>query len=198
MALGADGRPGVIAWGLVAVAAGLLWIPPLQAGLTQDEVFVWWLAKDGLGKLVRHMALDLAPPLHAFLASAAMSVLGTSDVALRVPSLVAAVVATILVYRIGARVRDAETGWLAAVAFVGSSDLAYAASDARPYALAVAFVAAATLCLLEWAERPRASLGVLYGVLAALAFHAHYVIAVALVAHPIHLAARRREGLGPR
>jgi hypothetical protein len=69
----------------------------------------------------------------------------------------------------------------------------FAAGDARPYALAVLFAVASTLTLVRWADDQRPWLGAVYVVLVAATLYAHYLSALALVAHPLYVAKRRRE-----
>lgn len=186
--------PGALAWSALALAAFLLWVPQLRAGLTIDEIHTWWVAKDGLDDAVaRAWNLNVLPPLYFLITHAVVAAGVTSEVGLRLPSVVAAAIAVVLVYRIGTMLRDAETGFLGAAAFVSSHAVALAAGDARPYALGLLAVTAAALGLLEWVERPTRIRGLVYGALAAFSVHAHWLLATALLAHPVYAHMRWRE-----
>ena len=108
-------------------------------------------------------------------------VVGHSEAALRLPSLVCIGLGTFLLFRIARRLADTETARLAIVAFAVWPQVVFAASDARPYALATVLAIAATWALIQWLDHGgwmRASFAV---VLAASIPYAHPLAAPILI-----------------
>ena len=65
--------------------------------------------------LDRSVEFQSMPPTYFMIAWVARRVGGISEIALRVPSVIAMALATYLLYRLGRRLFDAETGLIAAV-----------------------------------------------------------------------------------
>jgi len=178
--------------GVVVVA---LWIVPLRSSLWLDETVTYWVVKDGFSQAIRR-SLDYQgiTPLYYAVDWVAKTILGRSEIALRIPSLLSMGLATFLLYRLGRRLFDADTGILAAIVFAASFGGAYAASDARPYGLALLAVIASTLALVRWLERGRVADAILYAVLAALVVYVHWLFAPVLLAHLVYALYRWRTG----
>ncbi len=175
------------------IVAVVLWLPPLSSSLWLDETGTVWTIADGLGPALQR-ALDFQgqSPLYYAIAWVARALLGEGEVAVRLPSLLALVAAAYVVGRIGKRVfGDAEAGWLAALAFGCTSAVAFAAADARPYALALLFASTATLSLVRWLDSGRNADLAWYVLTATLTVYAHYLTAVVLGAHVAYALARR-------
>lgn len=138
-------------WPLGALAAaGLLaFLIPLLVPrpLWFDELFTLYLARfDSLGELWRSLSSsgDFNPPL-SYLAAAGLLALGASDeVAVRLPSLLAFVAFLALAYAWVSRLLSPLFGWLAALFLLHYCSYAL---EGRPYALMLAFFAAAVLLL---------------------------------------------------
>jgi len=106
--------------------------------------------------------------------------------ALRLPSLVAAAIAIVLVYQLGRYMADQRTGLLSAVAFLSIQPVAFAAIDARPYALGLALLVASMLYFLKWLDSPRRLYAVIYVIASALVVYTHYLLALGLVAQLVY------------
>jgi mannosyltransferase len=113
------------------------------------------------------------------------------------PSLVALAFAAFLLYRLTTRLVDVELGRLAVLCFVGWPGIAFAASDARPYALAIFFVVASTLAVVRWLDTGHLGSLTIYVLLAALVVYAHYLFGLALVPQWVYAVVRIREGSTP-
>jgi 4-amino-4-deoxy-L-arabinose transferase-like glycosyltransferase len=177
---------------LFVLAAVVLWLPPLRSSLWLDETGTVWTIKDGLGRAFGR-ALDFQgqSPLYYAVALLTRALFGRSELALRVPSILALLGATFVVARIGRRLFDVETGRIAALAFACTSSVAFAAADARPYALALLAAALATLTLVRWLDSGSNADLAWYVVAAALTIYAHYLTGVVLAAHVVYAFARR-------
>jgi hypothetical protein len=171
----------VIAVGLLAILA--VWIPPMWSSLWLDETGTFWVIRGDVRDAV-HRALDFQGqfPLYHVLLWGWSKLAGTSEFSLRLPSLLAAFVATWLCYRLAIRLfDDAAVARLAACVFVLLRPVAFAAVDARPYALAIASLLGAILALARWLRSDRVRDAVAFVGLVALTLYLHYLFALALV-----------------
>lgn len=80
---------------------------------------------------------------------------GTNEVLLRLPSFLALGLGTLRPVPLGKLLFDAETGLLPGVVFASTGSVAFAAADARPYALALTALISATHVLVRWLDRGR-------------------------------------------
>jgi mannosyltransferase len=181
---------------VLVVEAALLWLLPLGSSFWTDEIHTYWTAKDGPAVALRRIhEIPEQSKLYQVIASS-VAPLGKSEALLRLPSVLAATLAAWLVYRLGRRLFDRETGVIAALVFAALPNVFFAAADARCYAFEIAASAAAMLALAWWLEGGGWRRGIVYAALAALPLYFHFVYLTALVPHAIYFAARRRAG-GP-
>lgn len=177
-------RRGLVLGGFIVGTAGLLWIPQLTSDLWTDETGTYWMIKGGIAR-----AFDLgaryqnAQPLFYVVEWLDRVLIGSSEAALRMPSLLAAIATAALVFALGRRMFDRETGLLAAAAFVSLRQIAFAAGDARPYSLAILAVVASILFLDRWIDRRSIRDAIGFLVATSIMLHLHYLYAVIL---PIH------------
>ncbi|MFB3737368.1 MAG: glycosyltransferase family 39 protein [Candidatus Velamenicoccus archaeovorus] len=185
----------------VAVAVAAVWLLPLGSSLWLDETGTSFVIDGSLHDVIRR-ALDFQGqfPLYHVLLWSWSKVAGRSEIALRFPSVVAGLVAAWLCYRLAHRIfADTTRARLAACVFLLLPPVAFAAADARPYALALASLLGTTVALVRWMETDRARDAVTYVVLAALTLYLHYLFALAFVSHAVlvvpHLRRMGRRGL---
>jgi mannosyltransferase len=179
--------------GAVAAACALLWLPALRSSLSIDEAGTFWVVKDGLAKAFgRSLEFQGQSPLYYVIDWVALKLFGHSEPALRIPSLLAAALTLVPVFRLAQRLFDRETALIAAGCFAATSSVAFAASDARPYAIALLLASVATLKLVRWLDSGSARQRVLYVAFAALTIYVHYLYAIVILAHVAYVAARRR------
>jgi hypothetical protein len=178
--------------GVLFLLAGLLWLPPLGSSLWLDETGSFWIVQGGFGQTI-HRALESSGSIPYFVVLwLAKTVGGTSEIVLRIPSVVAMGVATYLLYLLGRRLFDRETGLLGAIVFVASGRIVFAAGDARPYAMALMALIASYLFLVRWLDEGRSLDAVLYVAFSVLTIATHYLIALALLPQ-VAYALRRRS-----
>lgn len=167
---------------LTALVAVICWVIPARSSLWLDETGTYWAAKDGIREAVqRALFFSGGSPAYYLLAWPAVKLGGGSEIAMRFPSMLAMGLAVWLLYRLGARLIDPGTGAVAAVVFASMRYPAFAASDARPYALALLILIAHVLTLLRWVESGRPADAALSAVLAALTVYVHVLFAAGLV-----------------
>lgn len=144
------------AWLVPALLMGVLSVIGAGApGLRTEELATWARAtsswRDNWSMLRTGEAIEL--PYHLLMRAWA-EVFGTSDLALRVPSMLAMTVAAALVGALAARVFAPGTGLLAGVVFALLPGSARYAQEAQPYALTLLAAVLATWCLLPAIDRP--------------------------------------------
>ena len=182
-------------WTIAGLVILVLWVRPMFSSLWTDEIGTWWVANGDLGHVIRRsQAVQGQSPLYYFIAWATRHVSGRSEFGFRLPSLIFAGIAAYLVFRIATRLVDVETGRIAAVAFVTWPTIAFAASDARPYALATLLAVASTWALIVWLDSARLSAGLCYVVLASAVPYAHPLFGMVLIPQLAYALIRSREG----
>lgn len=192
-----DDRRQLTIGGAALVLAALPWLPPFRHSLWLDEIGSRWIIDRGFLDTIQRTHLGQGEsPFYFLILWVARAVLGSGEVALRLPSLLFLVGAAALVYRFGVRLLGREGGVVAALVYVSSRHVMAEASDARPYALAQLVAVGSTLVLVRWCERGRARDAILYVFLAAATVYAHCLFATLTIVHLAYAVARRRAG-GP-
>ncbi len=162
----------------------LLWSLPLTSSLWLDETVTWWMASGSFETLwQRGSEFSGGSPVPWILPWASMKLFGSSEWALRLPSLLCMAGAVLVVAAIGRRLFDRGTGFFAAAVFAFHHVVQFEARNARAYALAMLGAALATLALLRWLERPGFLRAVTYGVCASLTVLAHFMFGGILIVH---------------
>src|SRR6185503_17177742 len=108
---------------------------------------------------------------------------GTSDAALRLPSVLAAAGAVGVVGRLGTRLLTPLAGLLAGLLLAVVPAMSRYAQEARPYTMAMLAVALSALALLRATEKPSAWRFVAYGAAVALVGVMHLVALSIVLAH---------------
>jgi 4-amino-4-deoxy-L-arabinose transferase-like glycosyltransferase len=176
---------------LLAIGVLVLWVLPIRSSFWLDETGTFWIVKDGLANLLARSAYwSGQSPLYYLTAWTALVAGGSAEWVLRLPSLAALLVAAWLLYRLADRLFDAATARLAVLFFVCFEPVAFAASDARPYALGLALVIGSALMLVRWLDTGRSRDAAGYIVLSALAIYAHCFFAPVLAVLGLYAAAR--------
>lgn len=164
-----------VLWALAVVAGLRLWILPLGSSLWLDELVTYWSANKGvMASIGRSQFWPGQSIAYTALISALIRVAGSNEIVLRLPSVVATVFTARLLFRLAQRFVDTEAGILAVIVFVSLHEIAKdAATNARPYAIALLLVVAAALQLVRWldTQRPRNLVGFILTAAAIPYFH---------------------------
>jgi len=142
---------------LALVAMFCLWVCPLFSSLWLDELVTFWSACKGIVPAIErsHFWPGQNAP-YAVLIAAMIRIAGTSEVAVRLPSLAAAVLTAWQMFRLGERFMDREAGILVLTVFASLHEVAKnAAANARPYAIALLLVVTAMSQLVKWLDTKR-------------------------------------------
>ena len=180
--------------GAVGATVFVAWIPLMSQPFWLDETGTWWFARSSLlDSISRATRFQAGSFLFHVIEWPFGAIFGRNEIALRMPSLLSSLAATALIYRLGGRLFDRGTGAIAAVAFVSMTWTTVEATDARPYALAIATLIAAALMLTRWFDTGSRRDAVTYVLLVTATIYLHYFIAIGLLAH-LWYAAERAEG----
>jgi mannosyltransferase len=138
---------------LLALLVIRLWLMPLPSSFWLDEIATVFVAQHGSN----HPSLAAAAPqawrswyypgvrLWATL-------FGYSEVAARIPSILAMAGCLALLAQLSKRLIHPESGWFAVIACLALPGINYQAANARPYALGMCVFAAAMLFLVRWLD----------------------------------------------
>ena len=119
-----------------------------------------------------------------------LRVFGSSELALRMPSVLCFAASVPLMYCVARSSFGVSTARAASAIHVGNAFMLQFAQEARGYMLMVMLVLAAQLALLRLLERPRLGSSLLYGICLGLASYAHLFAFWTLLAHALVLAPR--------
>ena len=142
---------------LACLSAFCLWVIPIGSSLWLDELVTFWSSYKGIvPAIARSQFWPGQNTAYTVLIASIIRVAGTSEVVLRLPSLIAAVLTAWLLFRLGETFLDKEAGILVVVVFTSLHEVAReAATNARPYSIALLLVVASMLQLVRWLDSQR-------------------------------------------
>ena len=159
--------------GLCVVATGVR--VATSRGLWVDEAISVTQAQMPFGKMLQDMeTTDVHPPLHHAILWATVRVFGTSEFAVRLPSLIAGVALVPAMYWVGKVVFNRRTGWIAAVLATIAPFCVWYSQEARMYSQFMLFAALAIGAQVLAVRRGRWYDWALYAVSTALLFWTQY------------------------
>ncbi|HEY7390465.1 MAG TPA: glycosyltransferase family 39 protein [Bryobacteraceae bacterium] len=175
---------------LVAVAIVRLWGTPLFSSFWVDEMGTVFVVEHGANDPTLKVAPQVPVSIYYVLPAISHRLLGASEFAWRLPSLIVMVVALILIGLIASRLIHPDAGWFAVFACFFLRDFNFEAADARPYALATCITAAALYFLIRWLDHARWRDALAFGILAALLWRVHLTLWPIYGLFAIYAAAR--------
>jgi hypothetical protein len=183
---------------LLAVCLVRLWVGPLPSSFWLDEMATVFVAQQGSG----HPSLaDAAPQAwrswYYPVVRLNGAVFGYSEVATRMPSILAMAGFLVLLAGLARRLIHSEAAWFAVFACLALPGLNYQAANARPYALGMCAFAAALLFLVRWLDFGRWRDGLLFAASAALVEYIHLLFWPSCLVFVLYAAARVARGETP-
>jgi hypothetical protein len=159
---------------LLAACIARLWIEPLTSSFWVDEMVTAFVIQHP-----GHPSFAVAPQVPAsiyyWLPAFSLRLFGTSELAYRIPSILAMGFALFLIGRLAARLIHPQATWFAVFACLGLRGLNYHAADARPYALGIMVASAALFFLIRWLDEKRWADAALFVFFAALLWRVHLI-----------------------
>lgn len=138
---------------LVLALALVVRLPGLSQSFWYDETWTGTISRMSFELLSPVILADVHPPFAYIPFWLTARLFGSSDLALRLPSLLAGLLAVWLMYRLARAILDEPTARAAAVIFALMPGAVWYSDEARAYSLLVAAVLAALVAVLE--QRPR-------------------------------------------
>jgi mannosyltransferase len=172
------------------------------ASLWRDEAYTLDVARRSTGQIFNLLLhVDAVHGPYYLGMHVVVRLFGTSETALRLPSLVATSLAAGILALLGRRLARASglpapaaTGLLAGLLQVAAPQTTYYAQDARPYGLVTLFAVAATYLLIVAVERGGARWWAAYAAAVALTGVASLFALLILAAHGVTLLLTRARG----
>jgi mannosyltransferase len=186
---------GTLAWILPTLVMGIIGLIRLSwPSLWADELATWGFATTPWDRAIPVLGdFDAVIGPYYLLMHGWAQLVGTSEFALRVPSVVAMAGAAGLVSAIGTRLSNARTGLLAGLIFAVIPTTSRYGQEARPYALALFAATLATFLLIRVLDRPGFLRYLCYALSLWLLGLAHVVALLLIPAHGLVLLAMRRR-----
>jgi hypothetical protein len=164
---------------IAALVMGRLWFMPLGNSFWLDETIIAFLIRNNFQETIYKTFIVTHPVLFTAIAWL-MRHLSDSEIALRLPSVLASVGSLYVLYRLGREAIDRETGVIFACIHLTLMPVAVQAVNARPYALALFFQYVSILWLLRWTRSGKVRHGLLWITAAVLATYFHHLFVMAL------------------
>ena len=181
-------------WPPLILTIVLLWFVPMGTSLGLDESGNWWVIKDGFQAMLQRARVWPGGQSVLFnsLVMAARSIGGHSDFVMRIPTVLAALGALYLLYRLGRKLFGPLAAMFSCLVFVTMREVVYVASTVRPYSLAILLVIGAMLCLVNWLDTGRFRYAAGYVLLASLTLYATFLYALMFLVHAAYALVRLR------
>ncbi|HZZ38573.1 MAG TPA: glycosyltransferase family 39 protein [Acidobacteriaceae bacterium] len=160
---------------LIAIS---LWFVAIRAPLWLDETGSYWQISHGLSDIWSRHAATLDFPSYSYILGLSAKILGTSEIALRVPSVLAMLGAAYVFYLAARKLFKRDLSIFLTTIFCLHATVSFAAIDVRPYACAELAINAVILVLLTLRKNDSNWLAALLGVLTALIISFQFLFAV--------------------
>jgi mannosyltransferase len=155
------------------------WFIAIRAPLRLDETGSYWQISKGFSEIISRQG-SLSFPAYSYILWFSTKIIGTSEIALRVPSILAMMGAVYLLYLAARELFERDIAFIAAVIFSLDPIVVFASIDIRPYAFGVLATNAAILVLLRLRRSSSNWLAALFGLMAASIVWFHFLFGVIL------------------
>jgi hypothetical protein len=176
----AHARLGRLVYPLALIATLSLWLLAIQAPLWLDETLAYWQISGGFFKIWGRSAQMPSSFTYLYILWLAKSILGSSEVALRIPSMLAMLGAAYALFRAARELFNEEIAYISTILFCIHPHLVFAVTDARPYSFALLMTNLAILTFILWIKRREMRYAIQFGAAAAGILYFHYLFGVAI------------------
>jgi hypothetical protein len=179
----------------VALLASLsIWSLALRAPLWLDETLSYWQVSGGFWRIWSRSEQMPSSIGYLYTLWFAKSILGSQEIALKIPSTLAMLGAVYFLFRAARELFDQEIAFFACIFFCLEPNVVFAATDARPYAFALLATNFAIFVFIRWMTHHEMRQAILFGAAAAVILYFHYLFGAILPAFAIYyLAVRYRS-----
>jgi 4-amino-4-deoxy-L-arabinose transferase-like glycosyltransferase len=159
-----------------------IWLLAIRAPLRLDETGSFWQISSGFSGIWPRQFISLSFPAYSYILWLCSHIFGTSEIALRIPSVLAMCAAAAALYVIAREIFSQEIAAISVVLFCLNPTVIFEAIDVRPYAFAVFTSNLAILAMLRLRRSESWWLAVPTGVASALPIYFHHLFGVILPA----------------
>ncbi len=164
----------------VALAASIsVWFIAIRAPLWLDETSSYWQISGGFRHIAARQGITFAA--HSYILWAFSLILGKSEVALRLPEVLATLASAYVLYRIASEMFEKDVALITVVIFCLHPVLVFASIDARPYAFGLLAINCAILCLVRLRNSDSLGWAAAFGLCAAFIPYFHLLFSVILL-----------------
>lgn len=179
---------------LALLASLSIWLLALRAPLWLDETLAYWQVSGGFAKIWSRSALMPSSIGYLYTLWAAKSILGSQEIALKIPSTLAMLGAVYFLFRAARELFEQDIALFVCIFFALEPNVVFAATDARPYAFALLATNLAIFVFIRWMTRHEMRQAIAFGAAAAAILYFHYLFGAILPAFAIYyLAVRHRS-----
>jgi hypothetical protein len=157
-------------------ACVISWVIPIRSPLWLDENVSYWQIHRGPSEFWSRAYASV--PTYSYILWFFSKLLGTGEVALRIPSVLAMLGAAYLLYRMARELFGSNVAWITVTLFCLNPIVAFAAIDARPYAFAALAINASIYVLVRLRASDSIWLATCLGILGAIILWFHFLFAV--------------------
>jgi dolichyl-phosphate-mannose-protein mannosyltransferase len=168
-----------------------VWFRAIHAPLWLDETVSYWQIAAGFRQIWARSLLVPSSPTYLYILWLTNTFFGHKEIILRIPSILAMLIAVSLFFRIAKELFPVDVSLIATVVFSLNADIAFAALDVRPYAFAILFTNLAILPLLLWIKTGKRPYAILFGIACAGILHFQYLFGTILIAFLLYYVLRR-------
>ncbi len=158
-----------------------IWLLAIRTPLWLDETISFFIIKGGFSNILSRQGWP-GVPAYSYLLWLWTKAMGTSEIALRTPSLLAMLGAAYLLYRSALKLFDRDVAIIAAVIFCLHPVVILESVDVRPYAFAALAICASIFALIHLRDNNSSSLAALFGISAACVAYFQFLFVVLLPA----------------
>jgi hypothetical protein len=163
-------------YGLALAVSISTWSVAIRAPLWLDETISLYLIKDGFSGIARQLWPDSTA--YSYLLLLWTKVMGTSEIMLRISSIIPMAGAVLLLYCSARKLFERDIALIAAIFFCLDPIIVFAAIDVRPYAFAALATTASIFALVRLRDSTSAWLAAGFGLLAASIVQFHLLLVV--------------------
>jgi hypothetical protein len=168
-------------YALVLAGSISIWLASIRDPLWTDETGSYWQIAAGFSKILSRQG-DLSFPAYSYILWLSTKIIGTSEIALRIPSIFAMLGAVYLLYLAAREVFTREVALMAAILFSLHPIVVFESIEVRPYAFAVLATNAAILLAFRLRHNNSNWQAAAFGLSAACIVWFHFLFIVILPA----------------
>lgn len=180
-----------LAYPTALLASLSMWFLAIRAPLWLDETLAYWQVSGGFGRIWSRSAQMPSSIGYLYTLWFAKSILGSQEIALKIPSMLAMLGAVYVLFRSVRELYDQETAYIACIFVALTYNVVFAATDARPYAFALLATNLATFAFIRWMAQVQMRQAIQFGAAAAVILYFHYLFGAVLPAFAIYYLVAR-------